>query len=198
MTAALDRMSTEELAVILLAMLKKHSDLKHEAEEIAIQMMSSPSMEEVSEEVFSCVSEMGLEELHGRAGNHPWGYVEPSEAAWKLLEEAIQNFNVDMKRRMELGLDDAAFAICCGIVVGLNRAVGVGHGGLLDWAPDFPVEGACCAVVELIESCPVEKRADFRTRLVQALGDSVPQWRDFISRAAERALHGRDNESGKG
>jgi hypothetical protein len=57
------------------------------------------------------VTALDLDDLHARAGGHSWGYVEPSEAAWELLEEAIEDLTTDMRRRMEVGLDGAAEAI---------------------------------------------------------------------------------------
>jgi hypothetical protein len=96
-----------------------------------------------------------------------------------------------MKRRMELGLDTAAEAICCGVVVGLYKAKGVASDGPLGWDADFPAEEACHAVAELIRTCPAENRGTVRDRLVQTLGDLVPQWYDMISRAAERARRPR-------
>lgn len=38
------------------------------------------------------------------AGRQGWGYVEPTEAAWELLEGALNPFLDEMRRRVELGL----------------------------------------------------------------------------------------------
>lgn len=64
--------------------------------------------------------------IQGRAGKQSWGYVEPTEAAWELLEEAVDDVVADMKRRMELGLDAAAEAICCGIPSTMHLAASTG------------------------------------------------------------------------
>ena len=117
--------------------------------------------------------------------------MEPGEAAWELLEEAVDDVVADMKRKAKLGLDTAAEAICLGIVVGLNKAKGVGSDAPLGWAEDFPAEGACHAVAELIRTCPTEKRVAVRDRLVDALADLVPGWHGMISRAADRALQAK-------
>ena len=126
----LDKTSPGELAQVLHALLKKHPDLKPEAEAIAVDLVSSSSVEETAEEVLDAVTALDLDSLNGRAGSHSWGYVEPTEAAWELLEEAVQDVIADMKRRMDLGLDTAAETICLCIVVGLHKAKNV----VLSWA----------------------------------------------------------------
>jgi len=187
--SVLDTMSPGELAVVLRDLLNDHPDLRPEAEAIAVETVSSPSVEDIAEEVLDAVTSLDLDSLNDRAGSHSWGYVGPTEAAWELLQEAVEDVVADMKRRMELGLDTAAEAICRGIVAGLHKAKDVGSDGPLGWAEDFPAEQACHVVAELIRTCPVEKRPAVRDRLVDALGDLVPAWHVMISRAADRALH---------
>ncbi|MBI5526018.1 MAG: hypothetical protein HY897_06755 [Deltaproteobacteria bacterium] len=187
----LDKMSQGELAVVLRVLLKEHPDLKPKAEAIAVEMVSSPSVEDIAEEVYQAVTFLDLDSLNDRAGSHSWDYVEPTEAAWELLDEAVEDVVADMKRRMELELHSAAETICHGIVVGLNKAKGVKSDGLLGWAPDFPAEEACHVVAELIRTCPVEKCGAVRNRLVEVLGDLVPEWHERISRAAEDAARKR-------
>src|SRR2546430_12263331 len=50
-------------------------------------------------------------DLNARAGSHEWGYVEPSEAAWEILEETVEPVLDDMKRHIELGLEAEALEI---------------------------------------------------------------------------------------
>ena len=88
----------------------------------------------------------GLEDLNGRAGRHEWGYVGPDEAAWEILEEAVEPFVSDLKRRMELGLEAEALEICKGVVLGLYRVEHGKGGGLAEWASDFPAEAAGDAI----------------------------------------------------
>jgi hypothetical protein len=59
--------------------------------------------------------------LNVRAGSHSWGYVEASEAAGELLQEAGEPFVNDMKRYLEMGLENQAWQFCQGIFAGLYR-----------------------------------------------------------------------------
>lgn len=119
--SVLDKMAPSELATVLRALLKKHPDLRPEAESIAVEMVSSPSVENIAEDVLDAVTSLGIDSFHERAGKQSWGYVEPTEVAWELLGEAVEDV---MKRRMDLGLHEAAQAICCGIVLGLHKGEG--------------------------------------------------------------------------
>jgi len=185
--SVLGKMAPSELATVLRALLTKHPELRPEAESIAVEMVSSPSVENIAEEVLDAVTSLGIDSFHGRAGKQSWGYVEPTEAAWELLGEAVEDVITDMKRRMDLGLHEAAQAICCGIVLGLHKAKGVGSDGPLGWAPDFPAEEACHAVAELIGACSAKDRRAVRDRIVEILGELVPGWDGMIARAANRA-----------
>jgi hypothetical protein len=82
------------------------------------------------------------EVLNARAGSHEWGYVEPAEAAWEILEETVEPFREDMKRHLELGLEAEALKICKGLVLSCYRLSERAGGDVLGWAPDFPGEAA--------------------------------------------------------
>ena len=161
------------------------------AEAAAIGMVSASTVEDIAEDVFDGVTSLDLDFLHGRSGSQPWGYAEPSEAAWELLEEPVEKVIADMKRYMQLGLKTAAETICCGIVVGLHKAKSVGADGLLRWAPDFAEEEACNAVFELIHMCTGKDRRTVHDRLVAAFADLVPNWHETLFQTAVRALRGR-------
>lgn len=111
---------------------------------------------------------------NGRAGRHEGGYTSPDEAAGEILHEAIEPFIEDMKRRLDLGLDDQALELCEGIVLGLYR-VRDEHDGLLGYVPDFPDEEAGDVVHTW--SRGMEKRKRSRAGLpVDFIETFVPEW----------------------
>ena len=186
----LDTMAPHELASILRAVLDKHPELCAEAEQIAIDMIAAPSADDVADEVHAAVTSLGIESFLGRTGKQARGYVGPSEAAWELLGEAVEDQISAMKRCADLGLKEAAEAICCGILIGLNRAEGTNSDGPLGSAPDFPAEQARYALVELIRASPPKDRRAIRDRLVDSLGNLVPSWDEMMRWAADGALKG--------
>ncbi len=65
-------------------------------------------------------------------------YVPMWEAAQQTLDGLLEPYLVDLQRRIELGLKEAAQATCLGIVLGLHSARGqASDDSLLAHAPDF-------------------------------------------------------------
>jgi len=189
--SVLDAMQPSEHEAVLRRILDTHPELRPEAEAIATQILSAPSVEEVADDVCTALSWLELDQLNGRAGSQPGGgYLGPDEAAWELLEEEVEDIFADMRRRAEAGLQVAAEAICCGIVRGLYEAEQKGSDGLLAWAPDFPAEMAGDAVCTLIQALPAEERPSARDRLLEALESHVGDWGAMIEGAANRGLAG--------
>jgi hypothetical protein len=183
----LDRLSPDELAAVLRRLLEKRPALVEEAEKIAARIISLPSVDDIADKVFLAVTSLDMDDLHGRAGRHSWGYVEPSEAARELLEEAVQDVFDDMKRRRDLGFEAAAEAVCCGIIFGLSRVDDKKPKGLLKWAVDFPAEHAYFTITELIGMYPASKRRGVRDRLSATLNRLAPKWPEMISRTVRES-----------
>jgi hypothetical protein len=106
--SVLSRLTGQESSLVLHMLLKRHEPLREEAETLATEIVSTPSCEDIASAVVDAVTSLDIEDLGGRAGATRWGYTEPTEAAWQLLEESMEDCLADMKRRAELGLTDAA------------------------------------------------------------------------------------------
>ena len=90
---------------MLRSLLERHPELIAEAEEIASATVTDVDAHAVAEDVEQAVLDRDLDDLNSRAGRHSWGYVEPTEAAWELLAEAVDPFLDEMKRHVELGFE---------------------------------------------------------------------------------------------
>jgi len=185
-TMLLDRLQPDEASVVLRRLLANHPELLAEAEAITRSTLGEISFETIAEAVEESIRQLDLDDLNGRAGRHSWGYTEPTEAAWELLEEAVEPFVEDMKRHLGLGLDDVAFEICKGIVLGLYQCRDADGSDLLGWAEDFPAQAAGDAVANWIGSS--ERRAagsqpepNRALRLREFVDKYVPEWQ-WISR----------------
>lgn len=77
----LDGLKPEESRAILQRLLAAHPDLRAEVERIARSVLGAVSFEDIADAVEDAVRALDLDDLHGRAGRHSWGYVEPSQAA---------------------------------------------------------------------------------------------------------------------
>ena len=110
----LDHLAPGEAQVVLHRLLAAHPELAAEAEQIARSSLAEVSFESVADEVEDAVRALDVDMLYNRAGRHERGYTEPGEAAWELLEEAVEPFLEEVTRHLELGLEAEALEICKG------------------------------------------------------------------------------------
>src|ERR1044071_1811112 len=142
-------LTPDESARVLRALLERHPGRIAEAEELAAATVTDVDAQVIADDVEQAVLGVDIDQLNTRAGRTRWGYVEPTDAAWELLGEAIDPFLAQMTRHIELAFEAAAIAQCAGIVLGLHRCRGKNSDELLGWAEDFPAETACHAVATL-------------------------------------------------
>lgn len=180
-TALLDELQPAEAALVLRRLLAGHPELVSEAEEISRSTLGNVSFESIASEVEDAIRQFDIDDLNGCAGRHSWGYTEPTEAAWELLEEAVEPFVEDMKRYLGLGLHEQAFEICKGIVLGLYQCRDSSGDEFLGWAEDFPSEAAGSAMADWIGASkpgasgnqPGPNRALLLRKFVE---EHVPEW----------------------
>ena len=180
----LEQLTPEEGAGVLRSLLEHHPELVSEAEEAARATVTNVDPDAVAEDVEQVVLDLDIEELNARAGRQIWGYVEPTEAAWEILEEAVEPFLDEMRRHIALGFREAAEATCAGIVLGLYRCRDKNSDQLLGWAEDFPAETACNAVATLARESKAKHHRCWR--LSNSIVAQVPKWADIIGRASKR------------
>ncbi|MGH2920205.1 MAG: hypothetical protein ACRDLS_16665 [Solirubrobacteraceae bacterium] len=111
------------------------------ATQVARTRLCEVVVDDIAAAVADALLALDQEDLAARAGPTRYGYVEPTEAAWQLLEEALEPWLQDIARRAALGLVDASVDIACGVVLGLRSVDGCDNDErLLSWVPDFPAE----------------------------------------------------------
>lgn len=181
----IDSLKPEESVQVLRRLLSLHPDLRAEAEQITGALLGTVSFEDTADAVEDAVTQFGLDDLNERAGAHSWGYTEPTEAAWELLDEAMEPFMEDMKRYLDLGLEKEALEVCKGIVLGLYQIRDRTADEFLGWAPDFPAEAATNALQCWL--CgggrkPADKSATTKRRVFPRdfIGVHVPEWREML------------------
>jgi hypothetical protein len=105
-------------------------------------VLAAVEIDAVASAVADAVLGLDQEELSQHAGRTRYGYVEPTTAAWSLLEAALEPWLDDITRRAGLGFDGPAKQIGLGMLQGLEQIDD--HAGsdelLLSWAPDFTDE----------------------------------------------------------
>ncbi len=181
----LTSLKPDESAAFLRVLLERHPELRAEAEAVGKAAIAVVCADEIADEIEEAILGLDLDDLDARAGRHSWGYVEPGEAAWEILQEAIDPFMQDMKRHVDLGFEAAAVATCEGIVMGLYRVRGKEPDGILGYAEDFPGEAAANAVTALARESARRHRRRWTPSV--SLLDAVPEWAAMV----ERCIRGK-------
>jgi hypothetical protein len=176
----LECLNEGEAAIILRRLLVAHPEHDTEAEEIAKTLLRDENFEDIAGDVYDSRQVLGYDELNGRAGRHEWGYVEPGEAAEEILSETVGSLLEDLKRRVDLGLEEEALQMCKGLVLGLYRLDHNGGGELLQWAPEFPAETAAYAL-KMWSDGARRRQSQHRAMLQDFMNQFVPDWKDTIA-----------------
>jgi hypothetical protein len=143
-SSALAASSEAEKAAILDQLVAADRELEDRAESAVRSRLSDVDITAVADAVTAALLALDQEDLAAHAGRTRYGYVEPTEAAWSLLEAAVAPWVEDIERRASLGLLDAARHVGLAILEGLQRTEQhVRNDDLLvSWAPDFAGETA--------------------------------------------------------
>jgi hypothetical protein len=148
----------EESAEVLRELLREHPELSGKANAIAKRMLAEADYEEIASEVEDAVLGPELDELNSRAGRRKWGYVDPTDAAWELMNESVEPFLDELRRCIKLRMRGGALATCQGIVLGLYRCRGRHPDRVVEWAPDFVEQTAMETVSVMVRATPTPCR----------------------------------------
>jgi len=140
---SLDVLNEDEASAVLRHLLSSHPEPIPDARQAANALLATVSVTDIARRVFEALVALDLDDLD--AGPRAAGYLEPSEAAWEVIEKVTAPYFRDLERRVKLRHEDEATAICKGIVLGLYRAEQRGF-ELFEYAEDVPAELAGQAV----------------------------------------------------
>lgn len=112
------------------------------------------------------------------------GYTPPVRAADEFLMEPVEAYLDEIDRLARLGLEDAASAICEGVLLGLYRLRDVEHHDVMGWAPDFAPEAADFVVSRWSKAKgPSKGRRWLAEEFVELV---VPEWSGFLAELERR------------
>ena len=133
-------LSADEASRVLKCMLDNDHTLIKKAYETAVRVAVDVDADIIMDRVFSRLDSLDLDDLNGRAGRTRYGYIEPTDAAWELFEEALDPFIDEMKKNQKRGLAAVAKAHCIGIVRGLWQYEEGSSSDFAGWVEDAPGE----------------------------------------------------------
>jgi hypothetical protein len=118
----IDALDAPESKRLLGALLDTRPDLMEEVAGLASRELGGVSVEGVAAEIARVVGRLRIEDVWDRAGRRSDGsFVEETEAAWGVVEDAAEPFVLDIERSIRLGRAEEALAVCQGALLGLYR-----------------------------------------------------------------------------
>lgn len=118
--SALVQLDAERRSDVLGQLLARHPELREEAEAAARRLLGETDIDVVARTVEDAFLNQPFTVVADRAGRQPGrGYVHEADAAWELLEENLEPFLEEIRRRERAGLRAEAVQYADGILEGL-------------------------------------------------------------------------------
>jgi hypothetical protein len=182
-----DALDGAEAKQLLATLLDAYPELLTEVAGLAEAELGAVTAEDLAEEVAFALEGLSVEDIWERAGTQPDGsYLEPTEAGWEVVEEAVAPFIADLTRRVELGRRAEATALCEGVLLGLY-SISHEEGEFLDGHASDTLEGAAAGAVEAWKKGSRDRagsgvRARELAAMRRFLSDALPDWESFLVR----------------
>ena len=182
--APIERLCAEEPKQVLQSLIRGHPELRTETEELALTLIGTVDANELGSELGRRLLEIDIFDLTD-SSPRDGRYVPIWASAQEALDDLLEPHLADLKRRIELGLKEAAQSTCLGIALGLYCARDYSSGdSLLVHAPDF-CENEAHYVVDLLakESGRLHRR---RWPLPDGSEALLTEWPWIFSRGSRR------------
>lgn len=132
----LSTLTDDQAGQVLMILLEDNPSLIPKAAEIARDLLSGIDEEEVSAEVCEALSDLDVHDLWQQSGKTRYGYVDPYEHSYEMMEEKIEPFLDALDRYLEREMIDEALAYTRGIIRGICVYMFEEAGEFADWAVD--------------------------------------------------------------
>ena len=100
--------------------------------------LSKVNSEEIAEEVFDSLNSIDVEDLWDNSGKTRYGYNDPGEVAFEMVENEVRPYINKMKQYNEVRMKVEEKEYCKGIIMGLLQYGDSGNNEFSEWCPDDP------------------------------------------------------------
>lgn len=145
-------------------------------EEIRVEMeaiLTGVVVEHVMDAVLADLDGIAVEELWDRSGPSAFGYTEPVEETWAMIQETLVPYVRDLERYLRLGRSEESLRYCVGLLEGIYAFGTESDTEFRSWAPDDP-EHAFHWVLD--KWTKVVSDRELRERMGQELRGRCPKW----------------------
>lgn len=169
----LDELSPNEAIAILKMLVKEDQKIKARIVKLAAEYISQVNIDKIVSLVYSSLNAIRVEELWDRSGATRNGYVDPSEMAWEMFEEALGPFLEELRRYQRLSMRKQAMNYCMGILKGIYKFHTEPQSEYKDWAVDAPYEYFHMILEEWEKGC---REKDDINKMEDFINENCPGW----------------------
>lgn len=133
-----DAISADDAYQILQRLANENPVVAKRIEEIAEVSLRGVDIEDVADDVYYDLNSLEVEDVWDNSGSTRDGYVDPTEYAWEMFEEALEPYMEDIKKYQKLSMSVEAKNCCMGILKGIYKFDTESTSEYKDWAVDAP------------------------------------------------------------
>jgi hypothetical protein len=134
--AFLSTLTDDQAQRVLNHLLEENPKLIPIAVAFARETLSGIDEHRISDRVCAALSDLDVEDLWQESGKTRYGYVDPHDHSYEMMEGKIDPFLDEMERYQDRGMIDDALACCRGIIKGICVYMSEEAGDFADWAAD--------------------------------------------------------------
>ena len=173
MAKVLESVTGSDALTILRHLAEQDSRIADRIAEAAKEILGEVDVEREAEEVQMDLEFLDVEEVWDRAGSTRHGYVGTDDAAWQMLEEAIEPFEKELEKYTQLSMNREATLLCMGMLKGIYHFGKESDTAFKEWATDGPREFFYRILVGWKAST---KRRTDHARMEKFLAKHCPDW----------------------
>ncbi len=132
----INQLSPAEALAVLKELAREDAEIAARAAEVARAHLRDVYLEEIAFILYDELTLLKPEEVWDRAGSTRHGYVDPTDAAYEMIEDVLDPYLEDLQKYQELGMSDEANQICMGLLLGFFRFDHESDAEFKDWSPD--------------------------------------------------------------
>lgn len=136
----LESITGNDALAILKVLAERDENLAQEIDAVAKELLSHVEIDEVAANVQMELEFLRIEEVWDRSGATCDGYVDPGEAAWEMLEEALKPFQDEVDKYKQLSMLEEAELTCQALLKGIYDFAKESSTEYKQWAVDAPGE----------------------------------------------------------
>jgi len=133
-------LNPDDAFTVLMLLLKENPDLEDRIYQISMRILTNVDSDDIMLDVYSELNMLDVDDLYNSSGRTRYGYVEPSEEAWNMFQDALEPFIDEMKKYQKRNMPIVAKEFCIGIIKGLRKFENESTSDFKDWAVDAPEE----------------------------------------------------------